>query len=97
MEKRVNVHSVRQHPEQDGRSQLKVRRKKQIIQEDSPEQERGRCQNCAAQRPHDGAHDGNRERTVRREHLVCQSQVRGSNRHVDGSIKASMSASRSAH
>ena len=39
-------------------------------------------------RPHDGTHDdGNRERTVRREHLMCQSQVRGSTRHADRSIK----------
>ena len=30
------------------------------------EQARGWCGDCATQRPHDGAHDGNRERNVRR-------------------------------
>ena len=49
----------------------------------SPEQERERCEDCAARRPHDGGHEGNRERTVRREHLVRRSQVRGSTRHAD--------------
>ena len=99
VEKHVNVHSVRQHPEQEGvstssrRSQLKVRRKKQIIQEESPQQERARCQNCPAQRTHDGAHDGNRERTVRRERSVCKSQVRGSTGHADRSSNACMSVS----
>ena len=36
--------------------------------------------------PHDGAHDGNRERSVRREHLMRRSQVRGSTRHTIASL-----------
>ena len=45
-----------------------------------------------AQRPHDGAHDGNRERTVRvREYLVCQSQVQNYIRHADRSTETSVS------
>ena len=44
-----------------------------------------------AQRPHDGAHDGNRERTVRvREYLVCQSQVQNYIRHADRSTETSV-------
>ena len=58
---------------------------------------RGRCQDYAAQRPHDVAQEENRERTVRREHLVCQPQVQGSTRHADRSIKTSVSVPRSAH
>ena len=64
---------------------------------DSPDQTRGRCEDCAAQRPHDGAHERKRERTVRREHLMRRSQVRGSTRHTDRSISASMPVSRSGH
>ena len=38
-----------------------------------PSKREGRCQDCAAQKPHDGTHQGNRERTVRREHLMRRS------------------------
>ena len=52
-------------------------------------------EDCAAQKPHDGAsRRKTRERTVRREHLVRQAQVQDSTRQFDPSINASMSASR---
>ena len=66
-----------------------VQRKQQIIQKQvkiPQTQRKERCQDCAAQRPHDGAHEENSERTVRREHLMRRSQMQGSTRRADQSI-----------
>ena len=40
-------------------------------------------------RPHGGAHDGNRDRTVGREHLMRRLQFQGSTRRADSSISTS--------
>ena len=43
-----------------------VQRKKQIIQKKVKTRSEGRCKTARRKRPHGEAHDGNRERTVRR-------------------------------
>ena len=43
-----------------------VQRKQRIIQKQVKTQSEGRCLTARRKRPHDGAHDGNRELTVRR-------------------------------